>query len=145
MVGEYLPLEARCGSVAFSIGWGIIHHQHNLTVSTLDSGSVTINMNNVKQKSELRIKLEAILIMASVFLGVFIAETFGFYGTILFLLVWGASIVVYYVAVRPIVVSRLPHQNIGETPKSFLKKCVKCGREISIASEQCPFCESKQP
>lgn len=26
------------------------------------------------------------------------------------------------------------------TPKAFLKKCPKCGREIPIASEQCPYC-----
>ncbi|MDI6691684.1 MAG: hypothetical protein QME50_07500 [Candidatus Bathyarchaeota archaeon] len=32
-----------------------------------------------------------------------------------------------------------------ETPKSFMKKCVKCGREIPIASEQCPFCGQTQP
>jgi hypothetical protein len=31
------------------------------------------------------------------------------------------------------------------TPKSFLKKCVKCYREIPIASEQCPYCGQKQP
>lgn len=34
---------------------------------------------------------------------------------------------------------------IGQTPKAFLKKCVKCGREIPIASEECPYCTSKQP
>jgi len=31
------------------------------------------------------------------------------------------------------------------TPKAFLKKCAECGREIPIASEECPFCKSKQP
>ena len=31
------------------------------------------------------------------------------------------------------------------TPKAFLKKCPKCGREIPIASEECQFCKSKQP
>ena len=30
------------------------------------------------------------------------------------------------------------------TPKSFLKKCPKCGKEIPIASEECPFCKAKQ-
>jgi predicted RNA-binding Zn-ribbon protein involved in translation (DUF1610 family) len=30
------------------------------------------------------------------------------------------------------------------TPKSFLKRCVKCGMEIPIASEQCPYCGEKQ-
>lgn len=29
--------------------------------------------------------------------------------------------------------------------KAFLKKCVKCDREIPIASEECPYCETKQP
>ena len=33
----------------------------------------------------------------------------------------------------------------GETPSSFLKRCVKCGEEISIASEECPYCGVKQP
>jgi hypothetical protein len=32
-----------------------------------------------------------------------------------------------------------------QTPKSFLKKCVKCGREIPIASEECQYCEAEQP
>jgi hypothetical protein len=32
----------------------------------------------------------------------------------------------------------------SETPKCFLKRCVKCGMEIPIASEQCPYCEQKQ-
>lgn len=32
-----------------------------------------------------------------------------------------------------------------KTPRSFLKKCVKCAREIPIASEECPYCRAKQP
>ena len=31
------------------------------------------------------------------------------------------------------------------TPKAFLKKCPECGREIPIASEECPYCKTKQP
>ena len=31
------------------------------------------------------------------------------------------------------------------TPKGFLKKCVKCSKEIPIASEECQYCGSKQP
>ena len=30
------------------------------------------------------------------------------------------------------------------TPESFLKKCVECGKEIPIASEECPYCAAKQ-
>jgi len=30
-------------------------------------------------------------------------------------------------------------------PKAFLKKCVSCDREIPIASEECPYCRTKQP
>jgi len=30
------------------------------------------------------------------------------------------------------------------TPKSFLKKCVECGKQIPIASEECQFCRAKQ-
>jgi rRNA maturation endonuclease Nob1 len=37
----------------------------------------------------------------------------------------------------------MPEQR--ETPKAFLKKCVKCGKEIPIASEECPHCGAKQP
>ncbi len=31
-----------------------------------------------------------------------------------------------------------------ETQRSFLKECVKCGKDIPIASEQCPYCNAKQ-
>jgi hypothetical protein len=31
------------------------------------------------------------------------------------------------------------------TPKSSLKECVKCGKEIPIASEECQYCGAKQP
>lgn len=30
------------------------------------------------------------------------------------------------------------------TPKGFLKKCIKCGKEIPIASEECQYCGTKQ-
>lgn len=30
------------------------------------------------------------------------------------------------------------------TPKAFLKKCVECGKEIPIASEECPYCKAEQ-
>lgn len=30
------------------------------------------------------------------------------------------------------------------TPKAFLKECVKCGREIPIASEKCQYCGTNQ-
>jgi len=33
----------------------------------------------------------------------------------------------------------------SKTPKGFLKSCVACGRQIPIASEECPFCQAKQP
>jgi len=32
-----------------------------------------------------------------------------------------------------------------ETPKSFLKKCTNCDKEIPIASETCPYCGTNQP
>jgi len=31
-----------------------------------------------------------------------------------------------------------------EASKAFLKKCVKCGKKIPLASEECPFCKTKQ-
>ena len=30
------------------------------------------------------------------------------------------------------------------TPKSFLKECVRCRKEIPIASEECPCCGTMQ-
>lgn len=30
------------------------------------------------------------------------------------------------------------------TPKAFLKKCVKCNKDIPIASENCPYCGATQ-
>jgi rRNA maturation endonuclease Nob1 len=35
-------------------------------------------------------------------------------------------------------------RKIGKTPRSFLKKCVKCSEMIPIASEYCPKCGTKQ-
>jgi hypothetical protein len=32
----------------------------------------------------------------------------------------------------------------GKTPKGFLKKCVRCSRDIPVASEQCSYCGAKQ-
>ena len=117
-----------------------------VTVSILNSKRVTINMeehNMDKQKGQNK-RLETVLLcIFGAFLAGFLIESFGFPTTFLFLFVWGTLIVVYYVAVRPIVASRLPHQNIGETPKSFLMECVRCGREIPIASEECPYCGQK--
>jgi hypothetical protein len=37
------------------------------------------------------------------------------------------------------------HPPVPETPKSFLKKCVKCKKQIPIASEECPHCGVHQP
>ncbi len=37
-----------------------------------------------------------------------------------------------------------PVQNT-ETPKSFMRICVKCKKQISIASEECPYCGARQP
>jgi len=31
-----------------------------------------------------------------------------------------------------------------ETRRSFLKECVECGKDIPIASEQCPYCNAEQ-
>ena len=33
----------------------------------------------------------------------------------------------------------------GFTPKGFQKKCVECGKDIPIASEECQYCGAKQP
>lgn len=33
---------------------------------------------------------------------------------------------------------------VGETPKTFFKSCVNCGKDIPIASETCPYCGAEQ-
>jgi hypothetical protein len=40
--------------------------------------------------------------------------------------------------------AKLPPKPIERTPNAFMKKCVECGEEIPVASEQCPSCGSKQ-
>jgi ribosomal protein L40E len=48
---------------------------------------------------------------------------------------------------RPISVREARSQSpfVTYTPKAFLKKCIKCGGEIPIASEKCKYCGAKQP
>jgi DNA-directed RNA polymerase subunit M/transcription elongation factor TFIIS len=38
----------------------------------------------------------------------------------------------------------LAPQPPSETPKTFLKKCTRCGKNIPLASEECPYCGAKQ-
>ncbi|MEM3785547.1 MAG: hypothetical protein QW667_07380 [Candidatus Bathyarchaeia archaeon] len=45
----------------------------------------------------------------------------------------------------PSVYEMLSQGLYAQTPKSFLKKCVKCSKEIPIASEECLYCAAKQP
>ena len=35
--------------------------------------------------------------------------------------------------------------SVHDAPRAFLKKCVECGKEIPIASEECQYCGTKQP
>ena len=35
--------------------------------------------------------------------------------------------------------------SVHDAPTAFMKKCVECGREIPIASEECQYCGTKQP
>jgi len=58
------------------------------------------------------------------------------------LLVWAFGIRRAY---GPTVRTEVVEAKAQVTPKSFLKRCVKCGEEIPIASEQCPVCGQKQP
>jgi hypothetical protein len=37
-----------------------------------------------------------------------------------------------------------PLEMVGETPKAFLTSCVKCGKDIPIAAETCPYCGAGQ-
>jgi hypothetical protein len=43
--------------------------------------------------------------------------------------------------------TRVFHKTLQDsgTSKSHLKKCVKCRKNIPIASEECQFCGTKQP
>jgi hypothetical protein len=45
-----------------------------------------------------------------------------------------------------IIIADFNLENIAwaETPEAFLKKCVKCGKEISIAELECPYCGAEQ-
>jgi hypothetical protein len=45
----------------------------------------------------------------------------------------------------PSVYEMLSQGTYTHTPESFLKNCAKCGKEIPIASEECPYCKTKQP
>jgi len=40
--------------------------------------------------------------------------------------------------------ARSAQSEIGGTPKAFMKKCAQCGKQIPIASEECPYCGTKQ-
>jgi hypothetical protein len=44
----------------------------------------------------------------------------------------------------PFLIFKTGELKYSETPKSFLKRCIKCGKEIPIASEQCPHCGERQ-
>lgn len=50
-----------------------------------------------------------------------------------------------YIHGKLYITGRLPSKPTERTPTAFMKKCVKCGIEIPIASEECPSCRSKQP
>jgi hypothetical protein len=63
------------------------------------------------------------------------------FGGIIFLV---ASILALTAKKKPLSV----HDFLARTAyrsKAFMKKCVKCGQEIPIASEQCQYCEADQP
>jgi hypothetical protein len=37
------------------------------------------------------------------------------------------------------------HFLLGMTPMAYLKRCVKCLKEIPLAAEKCAYCGAKQP
>jgi hypothetical protein len=37
-----------------------------------------------------------------------------------------------------------PSEPYGQTPPSFLKTCVECGKKIPVASEECKYCGASQ-
>jgi len=40
--------------------------------------------------------------------------------------------------------SNLQTQENSESSKSYLKKCVECGKDIPLASEECQYCGAQQ-
>lgn len=48
-----------------------------------------------------------------------------------------------YIHGKLYIAGKLPPKPTERTPTAFMKKCVKCGREIPIASEECPSCGSR--
>jgi hypothetical protein len=67
-----------------------------------------------------------------------------------FVAYWSLFIIPFMILTYAIGKYRLRHSKHGQvrdsngTPKSFLKKCVNCGKEIPIASETCQYCNTKQ-
>jgi predicted RNA-binding Zn-ribbon protein involved in translation (DUF1610 family) len=37
-----------------------------------------------------------------------------------------------------------PKIDLQETPRSFIKKCIKCGENIPLAQEECQYCGASQ-
>jgi hypothetical protein len=56
----------------------------------------------------------------------------------------GLTLVFYVFHMRNVSYNKSLEPITSETPKSFLKDCAACGRQIPIASEECPFCQAKQ-
>ncbi|GEM_PF-4094337 len=48
-----------------------------------------------------------------------------------------------FLTIFPSLTFKAKEMKYSGTPKSFLKKCAGCGREVPIASEQCPYCGQK--
>jgi ribosomal protein L40E len=95
----------------------------------------------------------SVFIVSMIFIGVFLLITatqsspssaVGFLmGGLILLLV---SVVTFSKGKRPISVREARSQPAFSTytPKTFLKKCIKCGEDIPIASEKCRYCGAKQ-
>jgi len=57
----------------------------------------------------------------------------------------GLIFLAVYIHGKLYIAGKLQPKPTERTPTAFMKKCVQCGVEIPIASEECPSCGSKQP
>ena len=61
--------------------------------------------------------------------------------------IWGDDIVPYYCENCGYIelYKKMKGTKQGRHDNAFLKRCVKCRKEIPIASEECQYCGAKQP
>ncbi|UCE29193.1 MAG: hypothetical protein JSV85_00140 [Candidatus Bathyarchaeota archaeon] len=77
--------------------------------------------------------------------GFFVSGSFGFLTRLIDVSYIILSIAAIFYLKRSEVVAYFEKKRISEgSPKAFLKKCVRCDKDIPLASEECPHCGAKQ-